>query len=178
MQRASYRARRARRRAHRTTRYFFARSGTGLELDVLAVPRRATGMTPYEVMLSESQERMLVVCVPARVADIQAICRKWDLEAAEWIVGHPEAIPQSSRRAIVDRIAGRFVGDLKARLAALPHRAIHNDLNDHNFLLAMQASCSIPFVLQAVIESGDAHVATFNRAGILRQMHKGRRRTD
>ena len=60
---------------------------------------------------------------------------KWDLEAAHWIVDHPEAIPEPARRRRIDRIATRFVQDLKPRLAALPHAAIHNDLNDHNFLV-------------------------------------------
>jgi 4-aminobutyrate aminotransferase-like enzyme/Ser/Thr protein kinase RdoA (MazF antagonist) len=60
---------------------------------------------------------------------------KWDLAAADWIVSHPQAIPEPARRGLVDGIAARFTGDLKARLAALPHVAIHNDLNDHNFLV-------------------------------------------
>lgn len=60
---------------------------------------------------------------------------KWDLEVADWICAHPDAIPEPSRRQLVDAIAARFVDDLKERLAALPHAAIHNDLNDHNFLV-------------------------------------------
>ena len=64
---------------------------------------------------------------------------KWDLQAADWIVAHPQSIPEPSRRHLVDGIASRFVGELKARLAALPHAAIHNDLNDHNFLVHAEA---------------------------------------
>jgi len=60
---------------------------------------------------------------------------KWDLAAADWIEHHPEAIPEPERRALVDRIAARFRTELKARLAARPPQAIHNDLNDHNFLV-------------------------------------------
>ncbi len=59
-----------------------SRGGLGIDLDLDHVPLRETGMTAYEIMLSESQERMLIVAEPARVADIQAVCRKWDLEAA------------------------------------------------------------------------------------------------
>jgi phosphoribosylformylglycinamidine synthase len=59
-----------------------ARGGVGVELDTSRVPVREAGMTPYEIMLSESQERMLVVAEPAQVDEIAAICRKWDLEAA------------------------------------------------------------------------------------------------
>ncbi len=59
-----------------------ARGGVGVELDTSAVPTREPGMTPYEIMLSESQERMLVVAEPHRVDEIVSVCRKWELEAA------------------------------------------------------------------------------------------------
>jgi phosphoribosylformylglycinamidine synthase len=58
------------------------RAGTGLDLDVALVPRREVGMTPYEVMLSESQERMLLVIEPEREQDVRRIVEKWGLEAA------------------------------------------------------------------------------------------------
>ncbi|MEP6589575.1 MAG: phosphoribosylformylglycinamidine synthase subunit PurL [Gemmatimonadota bacterium] len=58
-----------------------ARGGVGVELDTSLVPTREAGMTPYEIMLSESQERMLVVAEPHRVAEIQAVCRRWELDA-------------------------------------------------------------------------------------------------
>lgn len=57
------------------------RAGSGIELDVLKVPRREEGMTPYEMMLSESQERMLVVPKQGAESQVEAIFRKWDLEA-------------------------------------------------------------------------------------------------
>src|SRR6202165_778667 len=59
-----------------------SRAGSGLELDVDAVPRRETGMTPYEVMLSESQERMLLVARKGREKEVFEICDKWDLAHA------------------------------------------------------------------------------------------------
>ncbi len=59
-----------------------SRAGSGLELDVDAVPRRETGMTPYEVMLSESQERMLLVAKRGREKEVFDICDKWDLAHA------------------------------------------------------------------------------------------------
>ncbi len=59
-----------------------SRAGTGIELDLTAVPRRETGMTPYELMLSESQERMLMVAKRGREQEVLDICRKWDLDAA------------------------------------------------------------------------------------------------
>jgi len=58
-----------------------ARGGTGIELDVALVPRRETGMTPYEVMLSESQERMLLVVDPEGIDRVLAIFRRWELHA-------------------------------------------------------------------------------------------------
>jgi phosphoribosylformylglycinamidine synthase II len=58
-----------------------ARGGVGVELDTSLVPTREAGMTPYEIMLSESQERMLVVAEPHRVPAIQAVCAKWELTA-------------------------------------------------------------------------------------------------
>ncbi len=58
-----------------------ARGGVGVELHTNLVPVREEGMTPYEIMLSESQERMLVVAEPGRVADIEAVCAQWELGA-------------------------------------------------------------------------------------------------
>lgn len=58
-----------------------ARGGVGVEIDTALVPTREPGMTPYEILLSESQERMLVVAEPSRVAEVQAVCAKWELTA-------------------------------------------------------------------------------------------------
>lgn len=58
-----------------------ARAGTGLELDLTSVPQRETGMTAYEMMLSESQERMLVVAKSGREKEVVDIFKKWDLDA-------------------------------------------------------------------------------------------------
>lgn len=58
-----------------------ARAGSGIELDMLKVPRREEGMTSYELMLSESQERMLVVMKAGREHVAQEILSKWNLEA-------------------------------------------------------------------------------------------------
>jgi phosphoribosylformylglycinamidine synthase II len=63
-----------------------ARAGTGLELDLDAVPRRAFRLSPYELLLSESQERMLLVCEPANEARVRAIAAKWTLDLAA--IGH------------------------------------------------------------------------------------------
>src|SRR5581483_9980391 len=59
-----------------------SRAGTGVELDLTHVPRREPGMTAYELMLSEAQERMLMEARQGKEEDVLAICRKWDLDCA------------------------------------------------------------------------------------------------
>ncbi len=58
-----------------------ARAGTGLEIDLTLVPQRETGMTAYEMLLSESQERMLIVARDGRERELVEIFNKWDLDA-------------------------------------------------------------------------------------------------
>jgi phosphoribosylformylglycinamidine synthase subunit PurL len=58
-----------------------ARGGVGVEIDLSKVPTREPGMTPYEILLSESQERMLVVAKTDRIKEVQAIAAKWELDA-------------------------------------------------------------------------------------------------
>jgi phosphoribosylformylglycinamidine synthase len=58
-----------------------ARGDAGIEIDVSLVPQRETGMTPYEIMLSESQERMLLVAQRGRELEVEQVFEKWDLHA-------------------------------------------------------------------------------------------------
>jgi phosphoribosylformylglycinamidine synthase subunit PurL len=58
-----------------------SRGGTGIEIDLAKVPQRETGMTPYEIMLSESQERMLLVAEKGREQEVLAVFKKWGLDA-------------------------------------------------------------------------------------------------
>jgi phosphoribosylformylglycinamidine synthase len=85
-----------------------ARGGVGVELDTSLVPTREPGMTPYEIMLSESQERMLVVAEPHRVEEIRAICRKWEMGAT--VVGR---VTDDGIYRIVH--AGRVVASIPGR---------------------------------------------------------------
>lgn len=55
----------------------------GIEIEIALVPQRESGMTPYEIMLSESQERMLVIVEPKNVEQLKAIFAKWDLDAVQ-----------------------------------------------------------------------------------------------
>ncbi|WP_206809480.1 phosphoribosylformylglycinamidine synthase subunit PurL [Paradesulfitobacterium ferrireducens] len=58
-----------------------SRGNSGIEMDLSLVPRRETGMTPYEIMLSESQERMLVVPKAGREQEVEEVFHRWGLEA-------------------------------------------------------------------------------------------------
>jgi phosphoribosylformylglycinamidine synthase len=90
------------------------RAGSGVEIDLSKVPVRETGMTPYEIMLSESQERMLLVSRRDRLEQVLAIFHKWELDAVE--IGR---VTDSGR--VVLFFEGRIVADLPA--APLSDRA-------------------------------------------------------
>jgi len=81
------------------------RAGSGIELDVAKVPRREEGMTPYECMLSESQERMLIVAKRGREPEVLEICHKWDLDAE--VIGQ---VTSSGRIRVLEN--GEVVADL------------------------------------------------------------------
>ena len=59
------------------------KTGMGIEIDVSYVPQREPNMTPYEILLSESQERMLIIAKPEKYEAIQAVFEKWDLHAVK-----------------------------------------------------------------------------------------------
>ena len=59
-----------------------SRGGTGVQIDLALVPQREPGMTPYEILLSESQERMLIIVERGREATVKEIFDKWDLPYA------------------------------------------------------------------------------------------------
>ncbi len=82
-----------------------ARGGTGVDIEITRVPVRERGMTPYEILLSETQERMLVVAKEGREEEVRAILAKWELEAAT--IGQ---VTDSGRYVI--REDGRVVVDI------------------------------------------------------------------
>ncbi|HEY4217661.1 MAG TPA: phosphoribosylformylglycinamidine synthase subunit PurL [Gemmatimonadaceae bacterium] len=84
-----------------------ARGDVGVTIDTLKVPVRETGMTPYEILLSESQERMLVVAKQGREGEVTAILEKWDLTAA--VIGEVIAEPVY-RVTEGDRVVAEFPG--------------------------------------------------------------------
>jgi phosphoribosylformylglycinamidine synthase len=87
------------------------KGGVGIELDLDRVPQREAGMTAYEMMLSESQERMLMILKPGREDEAEAIFRKWGLDFA--VIGHTT----EAGRLIV-RHRGRVEADLPVPVLA------------------------------------------------------------
>ncbi len=82
-----------------------ARAGTGIELDLSLVPQREEGMTAYEMLLSESQERMLIVAHRGREREVVDIFRKWDLDAV--VIGR---VQEGSHMRVLH--AGEVVADI------------------------------------------------------------------
>jgi phosphoribosylformylglycinamidine synthase II len=78
------------------------RGGCGIEVDVARASRRETGMTPYEVMLSESQERMLIVARPSDIRSLQDVFERWDLHSD--VIGIILAEPRFVVRDGVDNV--------------------------------------------------------------------------
>ena len=105
-----------------------ARGGVGMDVDVSAVPRREDGMVAYEVMTSESQERMLAIVTPADLARVEEVCRRWEVRAA--VVGRVTEAPDGApgRLRILDGFDGEVLGDVPAVAlsedAPLYHRAM------------------------------------------------------
>jgi phosphoribosylformylglycinamidine synthase len=89
-----------------------SRAGTGIEIDLAHVPQRETGMTPYEIMLSESQERMLLVAENGREDEVFEVFRKWGLDAARVgevtgdgilrVKDHGKVVAEIPNRALAD----------------------------------------------------------------------------
>jgi phosphoribosylformylglycinamidine synthase len=95
-----------------------ARGGVGAEVDLDAVPRRESGMTPYEVLLSESQERMLVVVRPEGVADVRTVFARYELAAAAIGTISPDGLIRCRANGeLVCQLPGRALVDDAPRYA-------------------------------------------------------------
>jgi len=95
-----------------------AKSRVGMRIDVALVPRRAQAMTPYEVMLSESQERMLVIARPGRERDVERIFKKWELHGSR--IGEVTAEPTL------------LIYDGDDLVASLPPRSLADDAPEYD----------------------------------------------
>ena len=95
-----------------------AKSNVGMRIDVDRVPRRATGMVPFEVMLSESQERMLVIPRPGQETAVERVFAKWELHGER--IGEVTATP---------RLEIRSGGEI---VASLPPKALADDAPEYD----------------------------------------------
>jgi phosphoribosylformylglycinamidine synthase subunit PurL len=109
-----------------------ARAGTGIEIELALVPQRAPHMTPYEIMLSESQERMLIIVKAGREDEVKRIFDKWDLPWAR--IGHVTATGQ-----MVVKHNGIAVVDIPASQLANEAPVYHPPASEPAYLKAVRA---------------------------------------
>lgn len=86
-----------------------SRGGVGMDVDVAAVPRREPDMEPFEVLTSESQERMLAIVAPGGLDEVLSICDRWDVQAS--VVGR---VTEGGQLRVRDGIDGPVLGELPA----------------------------------------------------------------
>jgi phosphoribosylformylglycinamidine synthase II len=86
-----------------------SKAGSGLDVFLSAIPQREPGMEPYEVMISESQERMLAIVEPQHLDEVLAIAAKWEVRAS--VIGE---VNSSGRLRVLDRPGGEVLGDMPA----------------------------------------------------------------
>jgi phosphoribosylformylglycinamidine synthase subunit PurL len=129
-----------------------SRGGTGLEIELDRVPQRETGMTPYEIMLSESQERMLLVAEKGREEAVFQVFRKWGLDAVTvGAVTDDGLLRVRQHGAIVAEIPNRELAE-EAPLYDRPHGA------PRSFPARRQGRAAPPdanAALAALLASGD-----------------------
>ena len=109
------------------------RSGTGIVVDLDAVPRREPGMAPFEVMISESQERMLAIVRPERFDDVAEVCARWGLPCAN--IG---LVTDDGHITVVAAVRGPDgqPSDTVEMLARIPAAALTSDAIVHDRLAA------------------------------------------
>ena len=108
-----------------------SRGAAGVEIDVSLVPQRETGMTPYEIMLSESQERMLLVVKRGREAEVEKIFDKWDLHAV-----HIGDVTADGRLRVRNR--GQVVADIPNRALTDEAPVYHRPMETPSYLADVQ----------------------------------------
>jgi phosphoribosylformylglycinamidine synthase len=87
-----------------------AKGGSGMDVYVAEVPQREPGMAPFEVMTSESQERMLAIVTPEHLDEVLAICARWEVRAS--VIG---TVTGSGRLRVLDRFDGEVLADMPAK---------------------------------------------------------------
>jgi phosphoribosylformylglycinamidine synthase len=127
-----------------------SRAGSGIEIDLTKVPKREPGMTPYEIMLSESQERMLIIAKRGKENLVREIFEKWDVPCAE--IGHVTddgMMRVRNNGAIAAEIPAKPLAQeapLYSRRAKKPTA----DCTDQTDLLNKISESSVPSVVQAL----------------------------
>ena len=109
-----------------------ARAGTGIEIELDKVPQRAPGMSSYEIMLSESQERMLIIVHKGREEEVKRIFDKWDLPWSE--VGF---VTDTGRMVV--RHGGKIVADIPAKKIADESPVYQRESSEPEYLKAVRA---------------------------------------
>jgi len=92
-----------------------SRGGVGMDVDISAVPQRELGMEAHEIMISESQERMLAIIEPINLDRLFEICNKWEVNAS--VIGR---VTEGNKLRILDRFEGNV-------LAEIPASSLHDD---------------------------------------------------
>jgi phosphoribosylformylglycinamidine synthase len=132
-----------------------SRGGVGIEIELDRVPQRATGMTPYEIMLSESQERMLLVADNGREEEVYRVFRKWGLEAVEiGVVTSDGKMRVKQHGAVVAEIPARELAD-EAPLYDRPHTEPLCGA-DHRLLWSANPTVTVQDALPALLASPDS----------------------
>lgn len=109
-----------------------ARADTGIDIDLDKVPQRAPNMTAYEIMLSESQERMLIIVHRGREEEVKRIFEKWDLPWAE--IGR---VTDTGRMVV--RHKGRVVADIPAKLIATESPVYSREAKEPAYIQSVRA---------------------------------------
>lgn len=125
-----------------------ARAGTGLELDLTLVPQRETHMTAYEMMLSESQERMLIVARRGREKELVEVFNKWDLDAV--VIGK---VIEGDRIRIIHN--GTLEADLPIMALTDEAPKYQRPMSDSKFRIPNSKSLEM-WNLESGIRNGDA----------------------
>ncbi len=120
-----------------------ARASTGIEIELNRVPQRAPNMTSYDLMLSESQERMLIIVHQGREEEVKRIFDKWDLPWAE--IGR---VTDTGRMVV--RHHGQIVADIPAKLIASESPVYHREAREPAYLQSVRA-----FTLAAMADLTD-----------------------
>jgi phosphoribosylformylglycinamidine synthase subunit PurL len=127
-----------------------SRGGSGIEIDLTKVPRREPGMTPYETMLSESQERMLIIAKCGREDVVRQVFDKWDVPCAE--IGRVTSDGMMRVRnngTIAAEIPAKALAD-EAPLYSREANKPTTDYTDHTDVLKKVSELSVPSVVQSL----------------------------